>query len=455
MKPVPFADRVSAWLTDGGRDAAPPERVLAAIRAQQERSEILVGWIQLALVCFFATLVASFDMAEGIVQADWSIEHQVVGAYLALTIARIWLAHARRLRAWMLYVSVLADVVLLMTVIWSFHLKYAQPAAFYLKAPTLLYVFIFIALRALRFEARFVLFAGAAGAAGWAAMLWYALSGHGGPPNRTRNFIEYVTSNATLVGAEIDKIIAILLVTAILALAITRARRLLIRATTESAAAMDLSRFLDPAVARRIRGSEVRIAPGSGEARDVTILTTDLRGFTRLSSDLSPDEVMRLLNDYQARICPAIQAAGGSIDKFLGDGILASFGAATPGGTYAADALRAADAVTAAVDAWNAERSAAGLPAVRVGMALASGRVLFGAVGDGDRLEYTVIGDAVNLAAKLEKHTKAENVRALCDVATWDGAAAQGYAAPGGRERRAARTVAGVAAPVDLIVLSP
>jgi len=241
----------------------------------------------------------------------------------------------------------------------------------------------------------------------------------------------------------------------ILALAIARARRLLVRATAERAAAQDLSRFLAPEVADRIRRSAMKIAAGEGELRDATILTTDLRGFTHLSATMDPDSVMKLLQDYQGRVCPTIQAAGGSIDKFLGDGILSSFGAARPTDTYAADALRAVDAASDAVAAWNAERAARDLPPIRVGMALASGRVVFGAVGDGDRLEYTVIGDAVNLAAKLEKHTKEENVRALCDEGTYALALSQGYAPPAQRERRAGRRVGGIAEPLDLVVLVP
>jgi adenylate cyclase len=110
--------------------------------------------------------------------------------------------------------------------------------------------------------------------------------------------------------------------------------------------------------------------------------------------------------------------------------------------------------VLGAIAAWNTEREAAGQPPVRVGLAIASGRVVFGAVGDGDRLEYTVIGDAVNLAAKLEKHTKEEGVRALTDQATYDLALVQGYVPPTPGERRAARTVGGVAVPLDLVILA-
>ena len=120
----------------------------------------------------------------------------------------------------------------------------------------------------------------------------------------------------------------------------------------------------------------------------------------------------------------------------MGDGILASFGATRPSATYAADALRALeDAARGDRGAGPAERRAAGLPAPRVGAAVATGPVMFGTIGDHSRLEYTVIGDPVNLAAKLEKHTKAERVRALCPDAAYRLALAQGYrpAAPARR----------------------
>lgn len=446
--------RLAAWLFDGGGPENIPDRVRVAIQLQQERSEILIGWIQLAIVVLITAVYQSTTMAEGLVQDEYSLELQVLFIYAAFCVVRIGLAHARFLAPWMLYLSVIADVALLMGLIWSFHFKYAQPAAFYLKVPTLFYVFLFIALRTLRFEARFVVFTGVCAAAGWAGLTFYVASGQGGPPNLTRNFVEYMTSNALLVGAEIDKIIAILLTTAVLALAISRARHLLVRSVSEGAAARDLSRFFDPGVAARIRGAAMSIKAGEGELRDVAILSVDLRGFTRLSTELEPGEVMRVLQDYQGRVCPLITANGGSIDKFLGDGILASFGAVAASPTAAADALRAADAVIAAAESWIAERQAAGLPPLKMGLAVSSGRVVFGAVGDGERLEFTVIGDAVNFAAKLEKHNKDEKTRAITDGPTYTLAEQQGYVPPAVRERRIGRRVAGVADLVDIVVLA-
>ncbi|MGZ5911660.1 MAG: adenylate/guanylate cyclase domain-containing protein, partial [Reyranella sp.] len=110
--------------------------------------------------------------------------------------------------------------------------------------------------------------------------------------------------------------------------------------------------------------------------------------------------------------------------------------------------------VIEAADRWAAERRAAGLPPLSIGLAAASGRVVFGAVGDGERLEFTVIGDAVNFAAKLEKHNKDEKTRALVDSDTYGKAKQQGYTAPALREHRPGRKVAGVTDLVDIVVLA-
>ncbi|MBV8391577.1 MAG: adenylate/guanylate cyclase domain-containing protein [Alphaproteobacteria bacterium] len=445
---------LQAWLFDSAGPQTLPERVRAAIRRQQERSEILIAWVQLAIIGLIATANEASMMPEGVVQFD-NVESLALLIYGVFCVLRLVLAYLRLLRPWMLYIAVVADMLLLMGLIFSLHLKYAQSAAFYLKVPTLLYVFLLIALRALRFEARFVLFTGFVAIAGWVLLILYVISGYGGPPRPfTDDFVEYMTSNALLIHAEADKIIAIALTTIVLAVAISRARHLLERAVAEGAAASDLSRFFDPNVASRIRSAVTTVKAGEGELRDATILTVDLRGFTRLSTELAPDDIMKLLQDYQGRICPLIVGNGGSIDKFLGDGILASFGAVAPSSTAAADALRAADAVIEAADRWTAERRATGLPPLSIGLAVAAGQVVFGAVGDGERLEFTVIGDAVNFAAKLEKHNKDEKSRALTDGRTYALAHAQGYISQTTREQRPARQVAGVPESVDIVVLA-
>ncbi len=429
-----------------------PERVKIAIRNQQDASEIVIGWVQLVVVLTFATLYTvspkTFSEDVEFAPVPWALS-----AYFVFTVIRLILAYRARLPNWFLSLSVVMDMTLLLGTIWSFHLQYEQPPSFYLKAPTLLYVFIFIALRALRFEAHYVVLAGLVAAVGWLVMVFYAVTVDPTGQMITRDYVYYMTSNSILLGAEFDKVISILVVTAILAVAITRARRLLVRAVSEGAAARDLSRFFAPEIAKQITASERRVTVGQGVARDAAILNVDVRGFTALAAHMPANDLIALLAEYQSRMVPAIQRHNGTIDKFLGDGIMATFGAATESETYAADALRAMDEVMAMAEAWNAERVREGKPGLRIGAAVATGRVIFGAVGDETRLEYTVIGDAVNVAAKLEKHTKEEKVRALATAEAYAKAGAQGYRPTAAPEERPGRRMMGVEGSVDLVVL--
>jgi adenylate cyclase len=430
-----------------------PERTRQAIRADQAQAEFLIAWVQLAIVVAFALLYGLAPQATMLSEPHFTPLPWVLGAYAGVTAIRLALAYARALGKLLLSLSVIIDIGLLMVLIWGFHVQYGQPPAFYLKVPTLFTAFIFIALRALRFEVRYVALAGLSAAVGWACLVAYAVVTTPGDVVM-RDFVGYMTGNRILIGAEVEKILAILVVTAVLALAIARARRLLVRAAVDGAAARDLARFFDPEVAERIRAAEAPLKAGEGEARDAAILFLDIRDFTRLGTELAPSALMALLTEYHARLVPLIQQHGGAIDKFLGDGILATFGAAPRSARYAADALEAVDAVMVEAANWQAERERHGEPPLAIHAGLAVGRIVFGAVGDERRLEYTVIGDAVNLAAKLEKRNKLEGTRALATAETCRRAAEQGYRGPRSPELRPARHVSGVAQPLDLAVLA-
>ncbi len=436
-----------------GEDQRLPERVQAAIQKQEDRTERLIGWIQLAVVLTFGVLYLISPKTSPVDPPFQPVPYALCG-YLGFTLLRLLLAYRIRLPGWFLFLSIVIDMGLLFILIWSFHIQYGQPASFYLKVPTLLYVFIFIALRALRFDARFVFAAGAAAVLGWSILVFYATAVDMQDDMITRDFVYYMTSNAVLLGAEFDKIMSILTVTAILGFALIRGRQLLIRSVSEGVAAQELSRFFSPAVAKRIKGADAAIHAGMGEMHAAAVLNLDLRGFTKLVGQAESSEVMGLLNEYQARAVPVIQKHGGSIDKFLGDGIMATFGGPDSSNSYAADALRALVEVLEEGRVWQRERAAAGKPAPAMNGAIATGDILFGAVGDATRLEYTVIGDAVNLSAKLEKHNKELGSQGVLTAEAYELALAQGYA-PDGRERPVpGAPVAGVAEPLDLVVLA-
>ncbi len=451
---------IGSWLRSlrsyGEAERNLPERVRAAIRRQEVESQRLISLLQLGVVLFFMSLAAIQPDQPAAVRNPDAVDLVpiVLVGYALFTLVRLHLSWRKRLEPWVLYLSIVVDMVLILALIWSFHLEYGQPPSFYLKAPTMIYVFIFIGLRVLSFRARYVVVAGLAAAAGWATLTAYAILVSGGREMVTRDYVEYMTSNAVLIGAEADKIIAILVVTVVLAVAMNQARRLVVRSAAEGAAARDLARFFSPEVARQITASEQVIEAGSGEAREAAIVFCDIRGFTRFSHTVSPGEVIAMLTEYQQALVPAILEHGGTIDKFMGDGIMATFGAVRPVETAAADALRAVDAVMEAAAVWNRRRASEGRPTHRVNAAAAFGPIVFGAVGDTDRLEYTVIGDPVNQAAKLEKANRAEAVDALADRGTYEAAVRQGYAA-GPVEHRSGARLEGFDEPVDLVVLAP
>ncbi len=146
------------------------------------------------------------------------------------------------------------------------------------------------------------------------------------------------------------------------------------------------------------------------EMRTVCVLFLDIRGFTAMTRKRSPDETVALLNDFFAEMIDVVDRHHGIINKFLGDGFLALFGAPLHDSRAAANALAAGQEMLQVVDAWNAARP--GQP-LRVGIGIHLGEAVTGTVGSPQRKEYTVIGDTVNMAARLEQLTKETGARML------------------------------------------
>jgi adenylate cyclase len=164
-----------------------------------------------------------------------------------------------------------------------------------------------------------------------------------------------------------------------------------------------LDAYVGRAAGRRILAGEIR--RGGGQTIEAVIWYCDLRGFTRASDSLPRDAVIALLNDYFDTMGNIVTDAGGEILKFMGDGMLAMFPVAVPSerAAVARQAASAANSVADAVTVLNRIREAADEPPVRFGLALHIGEVMFGNIGASNRLDFTVIGPAVNYAARLEK----------------------------------------------------
>lgn len=188
----------------------------------------------------------------------------------------------------------------------------------------------------------------------------------------------------------------------------------------ERAAIMDIfSRCVSPEVADTLWEQREGIAMG-GERRTVTLIFTDIRGFTTLSESVKSEVVVEWLNDYFSRMHRIVCSYGGHINKFIGDGLMIVFGAPIARG----DKLEARAAVAcglemlAEVERLNDEWKGTGRPHIAIGVGIHTGEATCGVVGAEGRLEYTVIGDTVNLAARLESTTKEKGVPILISDAT-------------------------------------
>jgi adenylate cyclase len=175
------------------------------------------------------------------------------------------------------------------------------------------------------------------------------------------------------------------------------------RAEFERAARGRLERYHSPGVVESIVQAEEG-AIGGVKSAEVTVLFADLAGFTALSERLSPEEISAILEGYFTHAVEAIFEEGGTLDKFIGDCVMAFFGAPVAQPDHAKRAVRAAIKILRELDAWNEARTAKEQPTLSMRIAINTGPVVVGDVGSNKRVDYTVLGNAVNVAARLEAY---------------------------------------------------
>lgn len=154
-----------------------------------------------------------------------------------------------------------------------------------------------------------------------------------------------------------------------------------------------------------------------GEVIDATVLFADIRGFTTLSEQLEATEVVALLNRYFAAVCPAIRREGGLVNKYGGDSVLAVFGAPIARQDHAPAAIRGGLGMLAALNDFNVTQRKSGGPELEIGIGIHSGEMVAGTVGSPEHMEYTVIGDVVNVASRIESLTKKVGAKLLISAA--------------------------------------
>jgi adenylate cyclase len=174
-------------------------------------------------------------------------------------------------------------------------------------------------------------------------------------------------------------------------------------------------RFATSEVAQDLQRSGFALG---GKRIHATVMFCDIRGFTALVESQSPEETIDLLNTYYTLMFDVISSHGGVVNQMIGDGLMAMFGAPLPLPNCEASAVAAALEMIELIEQFNIDRNAAQKAAIRIGIGIASGDVVAGYTGTQQRATYTCIGDTVNLAARLEAHTKVAEGNILIDEAT-------------------------------------
>jgi adenylate cyclase len=178
-------------------------------------------------------------------------------------------------------------------------------------------------------------------------------------------------------------------------------------------------RFTNAIIAERAMKGELTLG---GETRQVTVFFSDIRSFTAISEKLEPAEVVEFLNDYMTRMVDCVDKTGGVVDKFIGDAVMAVWGAPLSAGSPEKDAfncIKAALLMRAALYQFNRDRGGDKKPRIKIGCGINTGDVVAGQIGSSRRMEYTVIGDAVNLASRTEALNKPLGTDILITENTW------------------------------------
>jgi adenylate cyclase len=327
----------------------------------------------------------------------------------ALTTRRLPPEAIRHLSA---VVEISFPTLLMITQGQSIHPIYAA------HTPIILLYTILIILSTLQLHFALSALTGLLAGAGYFLVCWVSLPIHNGIAPTIENYF-YVSP--TIAFAKSFLLFASGIIAGLVGMQI---RRILIGALIaqeeKNAIVGIFGQYVSPSVAEKLMEKQQEITDDlTGEERDVTIMFLDIRDFTTFSEKRSPQDVVRYLNTIFSHCIAIINDHNGIVNKFLGDGFMAVFGAPFSSGSRSQDAHNAVSAmqsILAMIDKLNADGT---IPPTRVGIGLHTGSAVTGSVGSAERKEYTIIGDTVNLASRIEQLTKQLSVRALMSEAVY------------------------------------
>jgi adenylate cyclase len=222
--------------------------------------------------------------------------------------------------------------------------------------------------------------------------------------NSRQRLERFLDPNFLSINLRLQEAVAMMIVASILAVTAWRARKMAAREIMATRERANLARYFPPNMVDQLAESDSPF--GEVRSQSVAVLFADIVGFTQMAEQVSPQEIVEMLRAYHRRTERLVFENNGTLDKFLGDGVMATFGTPTEGVYDAGDALACARALIAEINDWNGLRKASGYPAVQLSIGVHFGTVVRGDIGTERRLEYAVLGDTVNVTSRLEELTR-------------------------------------------------
>ena len=218
----------------------------------------------------------------------------------------------------------------------------------------------------------------------------------------TFNYNEIATNINALNGTVFSQNITYLLVVAVGLITLAWVIETNVReATLQERSNNLLGRYFSPEVRDEIEKNKFDLSQSAEKEQNIAVMFTDISDFTKLSEGLEPKEVLNLLSEYQTKMVAAVFQNGGSVDKFIGDSVMATFGTPVSRGNDAQNALNCIRQMQISMREWEKERSESDMPAIKHRVGVHYGSCFVGNVGSEDRVEFTVIGDTVNVASRI------------------------------------------------------
>lgn len=335
-----------------------------------------------------------------------------------------------------------------------------RPLAMQYRFDNFQYFFIILAAGTLAYSWRTVVAIGSWTALVWTAgwiVAWWVATPIPGISERVADALkgypdvaEWLDPNSFMVNERVQQVIVFMMVAVTLGVSMRRLNHLLMTNAGLERERANLSRYFSPNVVEELSQNDEPLKQVRKE--NIAVLFIDIVGFTRFSAGRDPYEVIEVLRGFHAHMEAEVFRYHGTLDKYLGDGLMATFGTPVPTPLDATNALACARAMCEVIEQWNAERRAAGEPEIHVGIGVHYGSVVLGDIG-ANRLEFAVIGDAVNVAAKLEAMTRPFGARIVISEAMRMQALSEGPAARtlmDGFALRSAQDIRGVDASMDV-----